>query len=62
MQFNVLKDGKKVSRPQDYYINGDGTLFYDCDPYGVDMSGKHRIIGTDSDHFTVEPRREEDIE
>ncbi len=54
MQFNILRDGKKVSRPGDYYINGEGILFYDCDPHGVDMSSKRRIIAVDTDRFSVE--------
>lgn len=56
MNFNILdsaRSGKAVQRPQDYYINGEGKLFYDCDPHGVDMSGRRRISQIDSDRFTV---------
>ena len=56
MRFEILdsaKGNKPVSRPRDYYLNGDGRLFYDCDPMGVDMSGKRRIVGADSNRFTV---------
>lgn len=53
MRFNVLRNGKKISRPEDYYINGHGVLFYDCDPHGVDMSGKRRIFGADTNRFSV---------
>ena len=56
MRFEILdaaRAGRKVSRPRDYYLNGEGDLFYDCDPNGVDMSGKRHIVAVDSNRFTV---------
>ena len=55
IRFNVLdskRNGKK-GRPRDYYINGEGDIFYDCDPCGVDMSGKRTIRGADPNRFTT---------
>lgn len=58
--FDSARKGRKVTRPGDYYINGEGKLFYDCDPYGVDMSGKRRIVQVDSTRFTVVPIPDKD--
>lgn len=56
MRFEILdskRGGMPVSKPRDYYLNGDGRLFCDCDPNGVDMSGKRSIIAVDPKRFTV---------
>jgi uncharacterized phage protein (TIGR01671 family) len=31
-----------------FYINRDGVVYLDSDPYGIDMSGKVRIYPTDT--------------
>lgn len=43
----------KNFKPQDFYINGNGELFYDCDPTGVDMSNKRRIVKVDQKRFII---------
>ena len=42
------------TNPEDFYINGIGQIFRDCDPHGVCMSGKRKISGVDSNRFSVE--------
>lgn len=44
---------RKITRSRDYYINGEGQIFKDCDPTGVDMSGKRRIVGVDPERFEI---------
>ena len=60
MQFSVIDSRNKSVKfnPRDFYINGEGKLFYDCDPNGIDMSGKRRIVAVDPELMKVESHLE----
>lgn len=53
MQFEIYDTllKRNVRKPEKFYVNSNGILFTDCDPNGIDMSGKIRIFPVDSNRF-----------
>lgn len=54
IKFDIIdkNTGRKMRKTRSWYISGDGVLWYDRDPEGVDMSGKREIIAA-PDYFIV---------
>lgn len=55
MQKFRLWDGTHGKMVYDgFFIGGDGRMYFNCDPKGVDMSGKTRIFSHPKEnHFTL---------
>lgn len=54
------KNSNTVCNSGRYYIDCDGTLWTDCDPNEVDMSGKRKIVSIDNEmiYYKIIPKNQ----